>query len=317
MDFAGSRDGECSPFESATSASVCCNHQKHPRCDEIMGNDDVRSLEQLVKARNMGIMQLSPKDDVEGEIIYFQHRLLSNAVARKQSTGLCTINFLITFVALWFCFMMLNCKVFLNLVFADKLILNIAKSLPQEIELARMSRWDAMHVNQYLCELREAKKQGRKERRHKEAQAVLAAATAAAAASSRISSFRKDACDETTHQEVSTCFLSELCFLFIAYNSSWSFTALITLQNMMKLNTTSGRSGSCSQPIPRAKETLQKGAVPRVSLEKHSDFAPSVVDFSKEHPRSCDICRRSETMLNPILVCCGCKVGLSFVLLFL
>ncbi|XP_024020764.1 uncharacterized protein LOC21398060 isoform X2 [Morus notabilis] len=245
----GSRDGECSRFESSTSASVCCNHQnKHPRCDEIMGNDDVRSLEQLVKARNMGIMELSPKDDVEGEIIYFQHRLLSNAVARKQST--------------------------------DKLILNIAKSLPQEIELARMSRWDAMHVNQYLCELREAKKQGRKERRHKEAQAVLAAATAAAAASSRISSFRKDACDETTHQE-----------------------------NMMKLNTTSGRSGSCSQPIPRAKETLQKGAVPRVSLEKHSDFAPSVVDFSKEHPRSCDICRRSETMLNPILVCCGCKVA--------
>lgn len=85
---------------------------------------------------------------------------------------------------------------------ADNLTCNLAKSLPEEIDVARMRRWDAVLVNQYLCELREAKKQGRKERRHKEAQAVLAAATAAAASSSRISSFRKDAFDETS-QEVS------------------------------------------------------------------------------------------------------------------
>lgn len=62
-----------------------------------------------------------------------------------------------------------------------------------------------MFINQYLREVREAKKRGRKERRHREAQAVLAAATAAAAASSRISSLRKDAHDETaaTLHEVS------------------------------------------------------------------------------------------------------------------
>lgn len=91
---------------------------------------------------------------------------------------------------------------FLNFL-ADNLTCNLSKSLPEEIDLARMRRWDAVLVNQYLCEQREAKKQGRKERRHKEAQAVLAAATAAAAASSRISSFRKDVFDETSHQEVS------------------------------------------------------------------------------------------------------------------
>lgn len=68
--------------------------------------------------------------------------------------------------------------------------------------MARGRRWDAVLVNQYLYELREAKKQGRKERRHKEAQAVLAAATAAAAASSRISSFRKDSLEESASQEV-------------------------------------------------------------------------------------------------------------------
>nr|KAJ0210868.1 hypothetical protein LSAT_V11C400205290 [Lactuca sativa] len=46
------------------------------------------------------------------------------------------------------------------------------------------------------------KKQGRKERRHKEAQDVLAAATTAAAASSRLSSFRKDTLEESAHHEL-------------------------------------------------------------------------------------------------------------------
>lgn len=77
---------------------------------------------------------------------------------------------------------------------------------------------------------------------------------------------------------------------------------------MMKLNASSGMSGSCSQLIPRAKETFPRVAVPRISFEKHSDFAQTVADISKEHPRSCDICRRSETILNPILVCSSCKV---------
>lgn len=57
-------------------------------------------------------------------------------------------------------------------------------------------------MSQYLSELREVKKQGRKERRHKEAQDVLAVATAAAAASSRLSSFRKDTLEESAHHEV-------------------------------------------------------------------------------------------------------------------
>lgn len=76
------------------------------------------------------------------------------------------------------------------------------KSVPQEIDAVGKQKWDAVLVNQYLSVVREAKKQGRKERRHKEAQAVLAAATAAAAASSRVSSFRKDTLDESAQMEV-------------------------------------------------------------------------------------------------------------------
>lgn len=85
---------------------------------------------------------------------------------------------------------------------ADNLINKIRKDLPQEIDSAHGQVWDAVLVNKYLCELRVAKKLGRKERKHKEAQAVLAAATAAAAASSRISSVRKDLPDGSTNQEV-------------------------------------------------------------------------------------------------------------------
>lgn len=79
--------------------------------------------------------------------------------------------------------------------------------MPHEIDKAHQQRWDEVIVNQYLRDLREAKKQGRKERKHKEAQAVLAAATAAAAASTR--ALRKDTLDESMQQEV-RCFIFSL-----------------------------------------------------------------------------------------------------------
>lgn len=93
--------------------------------------------------------------------------------------------------------------------------------------------------------------------------------------------------------------------------------SLFSLQNLVKLSSFSGRSSFSSQMLPRAKETFPRVAVPRVSVEKHSGAVHSGSDISKEHPRSCDICRRSETMLNPILVCSSCKVSfLSFDLIF-
>ncbi|KAJ7965630.1 putative Phd finger protein [Quillaja saponaria] len=251
QDFIGylsdSREEGASCFEKCSKASVSCsNETQYSNCNDVIPNSDQVNMEQLVMAKKMGVLESSPEDEVEGEIIYFQHRLLCNAFSRKQ--------------------------------FSDNLICTVAKSLPEEIDAAWHQRWDAVLVNQYLYDLIEAKKLGRKERRHKEAQAVLAAATAAAAASSRVSSFRKDSLDESAQPE-----------------------------NFPKFDTFSGRSGICSQPMPRAKETLSRLAVTRTSSEKHSDFAQSASAFSKEHPRSCDICRRSETILNPILVCSNCK----------
>ncbi|GAV59325.1 PHD_2 domain-containing protein/zf-HC5HC2H_2 domain-containing protein [Cephalotus follicularis] len=248
LEFVGTREVETSCLETSSNASVCCDHLSHlGKCKDMICKYGGVDLKQLAEARKMGVLELSPQDEVEGEIIYFQDRLLSNAVTRKQLT--------------------------------DNLVCKVAQTLPQEIDAARSQRWDAVLVNQYLCELREAKKQGRKERRHKEAQAVLAAATAAAAASSRISSVRKDTFEDSPHQE-----------------------------NLLRLNSSNG-AGISSQLMPRPKETLSRVAVPRVSSQKYSDFVQSVSDFSKEHPRSCDVCRRSETILNPILVCSSCKVA--------
>ncbi|XP_065881563.1 uncharacterized protein [Euphorbia lathyris] len=237
----GIRVGETSSLEACSNTSVCCDHQNIHKCNIDKSND--ADSEQLIQEKKQRVCDLSPADEVEGAIIYFQQRLLDNAVARKH--------------------------------FTDNLISKVGKRLPQEIDATRAQRWDAVLVNQYLNDLREAKKQGRKERKHKEAQAVLAAATAAAAASSRISSFRKDSYDDSTHQE--------------------------------KFGISHGRAGNFSQLMPRPKETLSRIVVSRNSSEKYSDSVQS--EFSKEHPRSCDICRRFETILNPILVCSSCKVA--------
>ncbi|XP_038717626.1 uncharacterized protein LOC120010818 isoform X1 [Tripterygium wilfordii] len=248
-DFDDPKQEGRSRLEESSHAIACCNRQNQcSECSDSIGKLDRAKLEEPAEARKVGVLELSPRDEVEGEIIYFQHRLLGNAVGRKS--------------------------------FTDGLIHKVAESISHEIDVAHSRSWDAALVSQYLCDLREAKKQGRKERKHKEAQAVLAAATAAAAASSRISSFRKDAFDESANQE-----------------------------NLTKLNNSSGRSGTSSQLMPRPKETLSRVAVPRISTEKYFDYVQSVSDFSREHSRSCDICRRSETMLNPILMCSSCKVA--------
>ncbi|OIW04477.1 hypothetical protein TanjilG_01650 [Lupinus angustifolius] len=153
---------------SVLSEDIICNQHQYLTCLDDCKSDQM-NMEQLVRAREMGVFKYSPEDEVEGELIYFQHRLLQNAVKRRQ--------------------------------IADNLIFSVAKSLPKEIDTAHQQMWDAVLVNQYTCDLREAKKRGRKERKHKEAQAVLAAATAAAAAP-RVSSFRKDSLAESVQQEV-------------------------------------------------------------------------------------------------------------------
>lgn len=88
--MAGSSEGEISRLEASSHASVCCNHQsKHPKCCDMVCKSDEANSEQLVKAQKMGVLERCPEDEVEGELIYYQHRLLNNAIARKHFAGIC------------------------------------------------------------------------------------------------------------------------------------------------------------------------------------------------------------------------------------
>lgn len=73
------------------------------------------------------------------------------------------------------------------------MIAKVVQNLSRELDAFSKRKWDLIFVNQLLRDVREAKKRGRKAKRHKEAQAVLAAAAAAIASSSRNSTVRKDA----------------------------------------------------------------------------------------------------------------------------
>lgn len=102
FNLAGPGDGEISRLEASSTASVCCNHQgRHSKCNDMICKFGA-NFEQVFKARTRGVLELSPRDEVEGEIIYFQHRLLGNAFARKRFAGLLSLPPLLFFHAFIF-----------------------------------------------------------------------------------------------------------------------------------------------------------------------------------------------------------------------
>ncbi|CAD5317497.1 unnamed protein product [Arabidopsis thaliana] len=153
------------------------------------GNKHLQGAEtflQLSKARKLGILDLSPEDELEGELLYYQLQLLGTAVSRKQ--------------------------------LSDNLVYEVAKKLPLEIDEQHGRRWD-------------------------------------------------DVLMSTSRRKV---------------------------------------VGS-SHLVPQTKESLLKMAVSGPPSEKRSDH--HTPDFLVENPRTCDICRRSETIWNLIVVCSSCKVA--------
>lgn len=63
-------------------------HNQQLKCYSPNHGSGGGDINQLVKARKMGLLELSPNDEVEGEIIYSQHRLLHNINARKPTSGM-------------------------------------------------------------------------------------------------------------------------------------------------------------------------------------------------------------------------------------
>ncbi|CAI9277469.1 unnamed protein product [Lactuca saligna] len=92
---------------------------------------------------------------------------------------------------------------------SDRLVNNSDSGQTEAIESkcdtrvnSNIGNHDCLNPMKDILHIIEVKKQGRKERRHKEAQDVLATATTAAATSSKLSSFRKDTLEESAHHEL-------------------------------------------------------------------------------------------------------------------
>ena len=96
LHLAGSRDREISPLEPSSTSAVCYQQNPHSTNTDKSPKLDGVDLEQLLEARNSGILELSPEDELEGELIFYQHSLLSNAVARKQFSGLFFVPFCVS-----------------------------------------------------------------------------------------------------------------------------------------------------------------------------------------------------------------------------
>ncbi|PAN08370.2 hypothetical protein PAHAL_1G412400 [Panicum hallii] len=203
---------------------------------------DTTTSDQVLKAKSMRVLEHAPDDEVEGEMVYLQARLLDNAVVLKHR--------------------------------CEKLIAKVVQNLSRELDAFSRRKWDLIFVNQFLRDVREAKKRGRKEKRHKEAQAVLAAAAAAVASSSRNSIMRKDAKEDA---------------------------APANQENSPKLVAGSSRVGQ------RTKDSLKSSNSKVQPDNKFGSFHMPI--SSNENELYCDVCMRTETVLNRIFICSRCKAA--------
>ncbi|XP_034575751.1 uncharacterized protein [Setaria viridis] len=220
----------------------CPSHEKIPvdSSEEHEDATDTAASDQVLKASSLEILEHAPDDEVEGEIVYLQARLLDNAVVLKHRY--------------------------------EKLIAKVVQNISRELDAFSRRKWDLIFVNQFLRDVREAKKRGRKEKRHKEAQAVLAAAAAAAASSSRNSTMRKDAKEDA---------------------------APANQESSPKLVAGSSRVGQ------RTKDSSKSSNSKLPPDNKFGSFHMPI--SSNENALHCDVCMRTETLLNRIFICSRCK----------
>lgn len=79
-----------STYAAKSLCSSCV--QQGLLCAASYTSDGAKELDQLSKAKSVGVLDLSPEDEVEGEIIYLQARLLDNAVLIKHNCGRASYN---------------------------------------------------------------------------------------------------------------------------------------------------------------------------------------------------------------------------------
>jgi hypothetical protein len=196
-----------------------------------------------------------------------------------------------------------------SLYLAEDLMFKVVQSLSHELDSFNKRKWDHIIVNQFLRDIREAKKRGNTERRHKEAQAILAAAAPCVAPCSTNTSLKKEEENDAlpVKQEVYT-FLA-LVMLF----SVMDIHFFSLLQSIMKVNAGSLRV-SQSTLLPQTKDLSFSNS--KVSADSNFGIF-DLAKFSKKNGLPCDVCMRRETVLNRIFLCSSCKVcSLSFAQVF-
>lgn len=86
--MAGCTNGEFSRLEASSNDTVCHYRPgQHSKCNDMICKTDELNMEQLIEAKKLGILEQSPEDELEGELIYYRKRLLHYTVARKQFAG--------------------------------------------------------------------------------------------------------------------------------------------------------------------------------------------------------------------------------------
>ncbi|CAM0913860.1 unnamed protein product [Alopecurus aequalis] len=208
---------------------------------------DIGAADQASKAESSGILEHSPRDEIEGEIIYFQSRLLNDAVAMNKRY--------------------------------EDLIFKVVQSLSSELDSFNKQKWDHIIVNQFLRDIREAKKRGNTERRHKEAQAIIAAAAPCV-----VPSWRNATVAEAENDALP-----------------------VKQESITKVNAGSLRVSQLTL-LPQTKDPSFSNN--KVSADTNFGIF-DLAKFSKKNGLPCDVCMRRETVLNRVFLCSGCKSGMN------
>ncbi|EMS65486.1 PHD finger protein rhinoceros [Triticum urartu] len=165
-----------------------------------------------------------------------------------------------------------------SLYLAEDLMPKVVQSLPQEMDSSNKRKWDHIIVNQFLRDIREAKKRGNTERRHKEAQAILAATAPIAAPTSKDVNIRK----ETENDAVP-----------------------VKQESITKVHAGSLRISQLTS-LPQTKDPSFSNS--KVSADTNFGIF-DLAKFSKKNGLPCDVCMRRETVLNRVFLCSSCKAA--------
>ncbi|KAI5062799.1 hypothetical protein GOP47_0021346 [Adiantum capillus-veneris] len=252
--------------------SQSSTHKRSPTsksAKNVSGESFEAQLKQLECAKKIGVLDMAPENDLEEAILAAQLNLVVQAQRNRHQ--------------------------------CEQLVLKIIPNLSKELRASWKKSRDLALVSQYLSMLREAKKQGRKERRSKEAQANLAAAAAVAAASSRLGAVRKDApaINDEKHS-----LAARDSFRIPTTETSQSLGGYNTVRSTLRKPTSYGWTTSSQTSSCGKASSLDQDI-------KAFDSTNHAVEFNSGESREelvlCDICKDS-SVPSPTTICQRCKV---------